>query len=160
MTLLRTKDLKDDWGSGDSRNVRGPANLIDYLDQLLVKDPRKQIGIILLINGRDRRGQRWVMGANQQAITDQLWACCGDELELSVFNSGVSSNASEDELLEMMKKLAVRAQNTMVNVVKFLEMAQDQDEAAGAYVARLKGQASVCNFAVKCTAEACEAGVS
>ena len=54
-----------------------------------------------------------------------------------------------------MKKLAVRAQNTLVNVVRFLDMAQDQEESAGAFTARLKGQASICNFVITCTSDTC-----
>ena len=49
----------------------------------------------------------------------------------------------------------MRVQNTLVNVVKFLDMAQDQDEAVGAYMARLKGQAAVCNFSAKCVSDSC-----
>ena len=59
-----------------------------------------------------------------------------------------------------MKNLAVRSQNTLVNVVKFLEMSQQQDESAGNFTARLKGQASVCNFLVKCTAVNCQQNVN
>ena len=54
-----------------------------------------------------------------------------------------------------MRKLAVRAQNTLVNVVKFLDMAQEQEETAGAFTARLKGQASTCNFLIKCSSNTC-----
>ena len=87
-----------------------------------------------------------LQGANSQQISDQLWACCESSLEKAVYNSGVTSDNDEKTLLSAINKLAVRAQNTLVNVVKFLDMAQDQDEAVGAYMARLKGQAAVCNF--------------
>ena len=101
-----------------------------------------------------------LVGADKQLISDQLWACCDPELEVSVYNSGIKNDTNEQELLEAMKKLSVRSQNTLVNVVRFLEMGQDQDESAGAYVARLKGQANVCDFAIKCTAAGCIQNVS
>ena len=90
-----------------------------------------------------------------QHISDQLWACCDNDLEVSVYNTGKNSDSDEETLLNAMKKLAVRAQNTLVNVVKFLDMAQDQEEAAGAFTARLKGQASTCNFLVTCSSSTC-----
>ena len=49
----------------------------------------------------------------------------------------------------------MRAQNTLVNVVKFLDLAQDPEELISSYIARLKGQASVCDFAVKCKESEC-----
>ena len=95
-------------------------------------------------------------GASPQHVSDQLWACCDTELEVSVYNTGVNSDSDEATLLSAMRKLAVRAQNTLVNVVKFLDMAQDgSDETAGAFTARLKGQASTCNFLIKCSSSTC-----
>ena len=94
-------------------------------------------------------------GASQEHISDQLWACCDEDLEKSVYNTGVNSDSSEAILLATMKKLAVRAQNTLVNIVKFLDMAQEQDETAGAFTARLKGQAAICNFTIKCCSTSC-----
>ena len=66
-------------------------------------------------------------GASPQHISDQLWACCDSDLEISVYNTGVNSDSDEVTLLTAMRKLAVRAQNTLVNVVKFLDMAQEQE---------------------------------
>ena len=45
-----------------------------------------------------------------------------------------------------MKELAVRKQNILVNVFQFQKMGQDPNETTGSFVARLKGQARVCNF--------------
>ena len=95
-------------------------------------------------------------GASPQHISDQLWACCDADLETSVYNTGVNSESDEATLLEAMRKLAVRAQNTLVNVVKFLDMAQDQEESSGAFTARLKGQAATCNFIIKCSSTTCD----
>ena len=93
--------------------------------------------------------------ADNQTVTDQLWACCDQDLEISVYNSGTRNSAKEAELISAIKKLAVRGQNTTVNTVKFLDMVQDQGETAGAFAARLRGQASICNFSISCTATGC-----
>ena len=94
-------------------------------------------------------------GASPQHISDQLWACCDSELETSVYKTGVNSESNEVTLLAAMRKLSVRAQNALVNVVKFLDMAQEQEETAGGFTARLKGQASICNFLIKCSSDTC-----
>ena len=51
----------------------------------------------------------------------------------------------------MMKKLAVREENTMVARVTLHNMKQDRGEPVRAYGARLRGQASVCKFTQQCT---------
>ena len=103
--------------------------------------------------GRYKRST--LQGVSSQHLVDQLWACCEQSLETAVYNSGVNSNSDEETLMKTMKKLAVRAQNTLVNIVKFLDMSQDQEESATAYTARLKGQASTCNFSIKCKVASC-----
>ena len=52
-------------------------------------------------------------GLTGQAAIDQLWACCSPELSRSVYDSGVTSEDSESKLLEVMKRMAVRAQNSI-----------------------------------------------
>ena len=84
--------------------------------------------------------------ATETIVQDQLRACCTDQLEKSLYNSGISATATEADLLKSMKELSVRKQNILVNVVQFLRMGQDSSETAGSFTARLKGQARVCNF--------------
>ena len=48
------------------------------------------------------------------------------------------------------KKLAVREENTMVARVALHNMRQDRDETVRSFGARLRGQASVCKFLIKC----------
>jgi hypothetical protein len=98
--------------------------------------------------------------ATPRHVSDQLWACCSPELETSVYNTGANSNTEEYELMEKIKRLAVRRQNPLVNVSQFLDLAQDTEETAGSYMARLKGQASICSFALKCPAPNCIQSVS
>ena len=77
-------------------------------------------------------------GLSGQAAVDQLWACCSAELSRSVYDSGVTSHDDENTLLESMKRLAVRAQNNLVNIVTFLGLGQDNEEPGGSFTARLK----------------------
>ena len=98
--------------------------------------------------------------ATPQHIQDQLWACCSDELEVSVYNSGASTSTEEKELMDTIRKLAVRRQNSLVNTTQFLDMAQDNEETAGSFTARLKGQASTCSFSLPCPSSTCSQLVS
>ena len=90
-----------------------------------------------------------------QNAVDQLWACCSEELARAVYDSGVKNNADEGTLISAIKKLSVRAQNKLVNVVTFLGLAQDRDETIGSFCARLRGQATVCNFETNCSSPTC-----
>ena len=90
-----------------------------------------------------------------QNAVDQLWACCSEELARAVYDSGVKNNADEGTLISAIRKLSVRAQNKLVNVVTFLGLAQDRDETIGSFCARLRGQATVCNFETNCSASSC-----
>ena len=95
-------------------------------------------------------------GLAGQAAVDQLWACCSPELSRSVYDSGVSSSDDETKLLDSMKRLAVCAQNNLVNIVTFLGLGQDNEEPGGSFTARLKGQAAICDFTVKCSVSTCQ----
>ena len=84
-----------------------------------------------------------------QNAVDHLWACCSEELARAVYNSGVKNSSDEASLLTTIKKLSVRAQNKLVNVCK------DRDETIGTFAARLRGQATVCNFETDYSLSAC-----
>ena len=94
----------------------------------------------------DRYKRSCLTTATQTVTQDQLRACCSDQLEKSLYNSGLNAAATEDDLLKSMKELSVRKLNILVNIVQFLRMGQDGAETAGSFTARLKGQACVCNF--------------
>ena len=91
-----------------------------------------------------------------QKAVDQLWACCTEELARSVYDGGTGNNCTEVSLLLAMEKLAVRAQNKLVNVVNFLGMSQDREETAGAFATRLRGQGAICDFIAKCSSSTCQ----
>ena len=55
-------------------------------------------------------------GLTGQSITDQLWACASANMKKRCHQSGATDQTEEAELLETMKKLSIKAQNTLVNV--------------------------------------------
>ncbi len=67
-------------------------------------------------------------------------------MEKTIWKQGITNKSMENDLLEVMKRMAVKKQNLLLNVVTFLGMAQDREEPAKHFVARLRGQATVCNF--------------
>ena len=80
----------------------------------------------------------------------QLWDCCSQDLARKVYDSGMSRASSEEQLLERIRNLAIKAQNKLCNIVSFFSMKQNQDEASGMFHARLKGQGAVCDFTTRC----------
>ena len=89
-------------------------------------------------------------GLEGENIINQLWDCATEELARRCYESGPTKDITEDELLARMKRLSIKAQNKLVNIVEFLSMTQDNDEPVAMFLSRLKGQASVCDFTVKC----------
>ena len=126
----------------------------DKLPRPTIGEGASQSDWMYFKNGWDRY-KRYTHLEGQTAV-DQLWACASDELTRSVYDSGVSDNCTEADLLQSMRKLAVRAQNTLVNVVTFLGMSQDSEETAGSFAARLRGQGAICDFSIKCTSTTCQ----
>ena len=94
-------------------------------------------------------------GLQGQSAVDQLWACASEALARSCYDSGVSSSTDEETLMKAMKRLAIRAQNKMVNIVDFLSMGQDTEEPIAMFLARLRGPAKICEFTVQCTSTSC-----
>ena len=82
----------------------------------------------------------------------QLFAACSDDLRhgLSRSTGGSQFSKSEQQLLDLMKQLAVRYQNPAVHVQEFLGLSQQQEEGVRHFLTRLRGVASHCNFTQKC----------
>ena len=99
-------------------------------------------------------------GLTGPSIMDQLWACASANMKKRCHQSGATDQTTEEQLLEMMKRLSIKAQNNLVNVVEFLSMAQNTEEPVTQFVSRLKGQAGICDFEVKCSRDDCGANVS
>ena len=83
---------------------------------------------------------------DKNTVVDHLWACCTKELESAIWKEVGKNLDTEAELLLLMKKLGVRKRNVLLNKVTFLDMVQEEMEPVKLFVARLKGQAAVCDF--------------
>ena len=93
-------------------------------------------------------------GLEGKDIVNQLWDCANKELARRCYEAGSNKDITEDELLRRLKRLSIKAQNKLVNIVEFLSLTQDTDEPVAMFLSRLKGQASVCDFTVKCSENA------
>ena len=91
-------------------------------------------------------------GIQGKELIIQLLECCEEELRKDLTRSagGSLSDKTEDEVLAAIKVLAVREENTMVARVGLYEMRQDIDEPIRKFGARIKGQANVCKYILKC----------
>ena len=87
-----------------------------------------------------------LVGMDKTMVVDHLWACCSKELEESIWKQTGKNVDTEQELLDVMKRLGVKKQNILLNKVVFLDMAQDTGEPVKLFTARLKGQAAMCDF--------------
>ena len=83
----------------------------------------------------------------------QLLECCDETLrrDLTRAHSGTLTNETEHNVLAAIRQLAVREENTMVARVTLNNMTQDREETVRAFGARLRGQAGVCKFVLKCS---------
>ena len=88
-----------------------------------------------------------------------LWGCLSEPLVRAAMDNGLDAGVTtEVEFLEGIRKLAVKAQNSLVARVKFLNTGQDRDKKVNNYVSRLRGAAIGCQFEVKCPS--CQGTVS
>ena len=101
--------------------------------------------------------QRWAeyKAASRISGTDviyQLLDCCTEELrrDISRTYNTLSSTLDESTVLDHIKALAIRKENVLVARVEIHRLQQDRDEPVRAFAARLRGQASICNFSIKC----------
>ena len=100
---------------------------------------------------------RWKDYVNATKIKDkdliiQLLECCDETLrrDLTRAQGGSLTTKTEEIVLAAIRQLAVREENTMVARVTFNNMTQDREETVRSIGARLRGQAGVCKFVLKC----------
>ena len=94
-------------------------------------------------------------------VVTQLLECCDEDLrrDLTRAAGGTLTGKEEAEVLTAIKTLAVRQENTMVARATLHNMRQDRDEAIRSFGARIKGQAGICKYTIKCQREACNADI-
>ena len=83
---------------------------------------------------------------------DVVTQCCDEELrkDLTRADGGSLTSKPENEVVSAIRMLAVRKENTMVARAALYSMWQDHDEAIRLFSARIKGQAGVCKYIMKC----------
>ena len=96
--------------------------------------------------------QRWTEYKTAVKLTGpdiiiQLLECLDESLRKDITRTyGSLTSESEEDALDHIKTLAVRPENVMVARVQLQNIQQDRDETVRSYCARLRGQASVCQF--------------
>ena len=87
---------------------------------------------------------------DKEEITTELLACCDEELRGNLFRTHSKiEESTEKEVLEAIKTLAVKKESVIVAQVNHFKIRQERDEPIPKYFARLKGQASICDYTVK-----------
>ena len=93
----------------------------------------------------------------------QLLGCLDSDVANLVYNEHSSpEELTEEDLLELIQKVAVKPENVWVTREKLHTMQQDQGEPVTGFAARLRGQARLCKFckSITCSAEGCDQEVS
>jgi hypothetical protein len=95
--------------------------------------------------------------ATKLSIADtktQLLACCDSDLRRDLHRTDkVLEHKSEADILATIRSLSVRQENSMVSRLALHNMCQDREEGVRNFAARLRGQADVCKFVVKCSCD-------
>jgi hypothetical protein len=88
-----------------------------------------------------------------QDLVIQLLECCEESIckDLTRSAGGSFTKNSEEQILAANKNLVVRQENTIVSRVRLHNMRQDRDGTIGAFGARLRRKAGICNFNIKCS---------
>ena len=95
-----------------------------------------------------------------EEIRMELRAACSPDVNKLLFEfvgPSTLNTATEAELLEHIKSVAVKGVHKEVHRMNFSKIRQSDGENITHYVARLKSQASLCSFTIKC---GCEESVS
>ena len=88
---------------------------------------------------------------SNEDIAFQLLECCEEKLRKDLTRTfGPMATKDEQTIIKNIKTLAVRQENVMVARVQLSQMRQDRDEPVRTFAARLRGQASVCSYTLKC----------
>ena len=92
-------------------------------------------------------------GLEGEELVFQLWNCPSDVLQRQMHDLGYKVKSSEDDLLQAIKKLAVKKHNNVVKVIEFLSVTQTEGENISSLSSRISGKARLCDFTVECTGQ-------
>lgn len=91
---------------------------------------------------------------DQNILRMELRASCSQEVNKLLFEyigSDTLDTSTEADLLEHIKRVAVKGTHKEVHRINFFRLSQMDGETVTQYVARLKSQAVLCQFKVTCT---------
>ena len=89
-------------------------------------------------------------GLEGEELVFQLWNCPSETLQRQMHDLGYRVVFSEVELLQAIKKLAVKKHNNVVKVIEFLAVSQTEGEKISSLSSRISGKARLCDFTVSC----------
>merc|ERR1712082_187787 len=89
-----------------------------------------------------------------------LWSACSESLRRALHNDGAREETSVTAVLGRIKSLVVKRRNNLVNVMTMQGMSQDREEGVHAFLARLNGQANLCDLQITCPQPNCQKEVS
>ena len=89
-------------------------------------------------------------GLAGEELVSQLWNCPSETLQRQMHDLGRRAVSSEAELLQAIKKLAVKKHNNVVKVIEFLAVSQTEGEKVSSLSSRISGKARLCDFSVTC----------
>ena len=82
-------------------------------------------------------------------LTPQLISCCDPDLRERLMNAYSNiEDESEEKALQAIKEMSVKSESIIVAQVNHMKCRQGRDEPVRSFYARLKGQASVCDYTV------------
>ena len=105
---------------------------------------------------------RWNMFAGDTEMTaeetvHQLFNCCEEELGDEILRGHPNAaSGTQQELLDVIKRLAVLPVAISVRRSELLSTLQDHGEAIRSFAAKLKGKAATCAYTVNCTKHGCD----
>ena len=96
-------------------------------------------------------------GLRPNEACQQLFECCDEELGDDILKNSNTDIAEldEDELLVLIKRLAVTPVAVSVRRADLLSMSQCDDEKARTFYARIKGKAATCAYNIGCSGAEC-----
>ena len=106
--------------------------------------------------------KRWSLfktgtGLSNSEKVHHLFECCDQDLGEAVLKSSPTAiHGTEENLLSVMKRLAVIPIAISIRRSDLLSCNQDHGEAGRAYHSRLMGKAAVCSYTMECGSSTCE----
>ena len=73
---------------------------------------------------------------NSSQEVQHLWAACNEQLQRALHNAGEGSYDDPQRLKEMVKEIAIKRCNNLVNIVELQRMGQQHSETVTAFSTR------------------------